>query len=232
MTNELTLAMKNPHGTRVRYVLGCRCKPCTAANLALYHARQKQIAEHAVEVRPSGPALEGELVRAGKIYRVRRCPGANGKPCVKGGAWLRIGDVCKACIERATVWNGLVETSRVRRHLQRLSRVGVGRRSVADIAGVALSSIHAIKTGRKRRIRAQLERRILAVTKDVMNEATLVDAKPTWKRIGWLLRQGFTRQELARRLGSKSKTPALQLKTDRITARKALAVERLYRSFQ
>lgn len=233
MTDELTLAMKNEHGTRVRYVLGCRCEKCTAANLAYYHERQKRIAELAATVKPTGPAIAGELVRGGKIYNVLRCPGANGKPCVKGGAWLRVGDVCKACIERETVWNGLVSAARARRHLERLSRAGVGRRTVADIARVAVSSLQEIKMGRARRIRAELERRILSVTKEASNEMTLVDAAMTRKRIAWLIEQGFTREELARRLGSEAETPALQIaKRETVRASTALAVERLWRSYQ
>jgi hypothetical protein len=43
-----------------------------------------------------------------------------------------------------------------------------------------------------------------------------------------LLEQGYTRVQLARWLGSKAKMPSLQLKTDFVTARSAMRVERMY----
>lgn len=218
-----------PHGTRSRYVTGCRCRPCTAANLARYHARQRELAAQASEVQPSGPPVQGELVRAGRTYRVQRCPGANGKHCVRGGAWLRGGGpVCRACIERETVWDGLVPAARARRHLDKLSAAGVGRDTVADIAGVGVTTLTAIRAGTKTRIRRTTERAILRVGADAVNGATLVDATGVWGQIAKLLRDdGFTKAEIARRLGLK--TPALQFNRRRMTARTVARFERFLR---
>lgn len=68
---------------------------------------------------------------------------------------------------------------------------------------------------------------ILAIElEDVLHDAQLIDARPTWERIRWMLREGFTKTEIARRLGYKSH--ALQLNKRRITSRNALKVEQLY----
>ncbi|HVB99020.1 MAG TPA: hypothetical protein VNJ12_06765 [Candidatus Dormibacteraeota bacterium] len=165
------LAEAKPHGTRVKYLGGCRCLPCRAAN-AGYECRR---------------------VRA-----------------------RRSGD-----------WNGLIPAGRARQHLLALSRAGVGRRTVADIAGVPQSLLHRIRTGRRRRIRARTARRILLVSRTAMNDARLVPAGRAWRMIDRLVEEGFTRAEIARRLGYRSR--ALQLNRARITARSLVRVERFYR---
>lgn len=125
-------------------------------------------------------------------------------------------------------WNGLVDASGARQHIRALSRAGVGRRAVAAASDVALSVIADVRTGKKRRIRARTAKRILAVTKDARADHAHVSAKMTWHRIEILLEEGFSKAELARRLGFK--TPAIQIRRDRVLARTALRVEKLYRS--
>lgn len=172
MTTLAKLAERNPHGTRVRYMTGCKCLLCRAAN----------------------SRYESERLVARK----------NGD------------------------WNGLVPADRARAHLKHLSRRGIGRRLVSDCSGVPQSIIAAIKNGRKTSIRARTERRLLAVSEDARAARTLVSAAPVWTQINRLLREGFTRTEIARRLGSTAKVPALQLRTDVITAENAMKVERLH----
>lgn len=167
-----TLAQRAEHGTRTRYVAGCRCPACREANNA--YAR-----------------LVGKRVRAG------------------------LGDP-------------LVDASRARRHLERLSRYGIGRRTVADVAGVPPSSLGAIRSGAKRHVRKSTERKILGVGPDCLTDAKLVPSDSTRKAIAWLLAQGFTRTELAARLGSTAKSPALQiLKRSTVTARTRARVLKL-----
>lgn len=162
-----------PHGTRLRYLAGCRCAECRAANSEYARMRQK-------------------LSRAGQ-------------------------------------GNPMVDASRVRAHLERLSAKGIGRHTVADVAGVAATVLSEVRTGKKRRVRLETQRRVLAVTADAYSEGHRIDAATTWKQIAWLLRQGFTQTELARRLGSKAKTPALQVRRDKVNARTAHKVARLYK---
>jgi len=124
--------------------------------------------------------------------------------------------------------NGIVPAAKARAHMKALSAQGVGRRSVGAACDVADTVLSDIISGRKVNIRAATERAILAVTVDAAGDGALVPAKATWKLLDQLIEDGYTRSELARRLGSKSKTPALQLKRDFVTLRSAYQVERLF----
>jgi hypothetical protein len=127
-------------------------------------------------------------------------------------------------------WNGIVPAIRAQVHLKMLARRGVGRRLISQVCGISDWRLQDIKKGRQLRIRARAERAILAVTEEVLGEATLVDARPVWAQINRLLREGFSQSELARRLGSTARTPALQICGDAVTARTAMKVEKLHRS--
>lgn len=162
-----------PHGTRVRYMSGCKCMLCRAAN---------------------------------SRYETERLAAS------KRGEHGHIIDAGRACS-----------------HIRKLSHQGVGYKSVAATSGVGDSIVFGIRTGKRQRIRATTERRILAVDADARADHSLVDARKTWQLINRLLAEGFTQTELARRLGSKAKVPALQMKFDRVTAKNAAKVERLYR---
>jgi hypothetical protein len=87
--------------------------------------------------------------------------------------------------------------------------------------------ISRIKSGQSTHIRKGTEEKLLAVSKDAVSDAAGVRAYPTWRQIKSLLAEGFTRAELARRLGYKS--PSLQLGKKWILARNAARVDRLYR---
>jgi hypothetical protein len=102
----------------------------------------------------------------------------------------------------------------------------MGRDSVAAACDVAVTVIAAVVTGHQKRLRNQTARRILAVKYQALGDATLVPAGPTWVRINRLLKEGFTKKEIARRLGHKA--PALQLRRDTVIARTAMQIERLY----
>lgn len=221
------------HGTRACYVKGCRCADCRAANLRYYHERMERRREAETKVAPFGQPIRGTLVRAGKVYQVLRCPGAGWQPCVvEGGAWLRGSHrVCKRCVERATVWNGLIDAKRARDHLRALSRRGIGRDTVADIAGVAVTVINDIRSGAKKQIRASTERALFRVTTEAVNDGSVyVDARPTWKLIERLTARdvGFTKAEIARRLGYG--VAALQFRKKKIKPATARKVRRFYDS--
>lgn len=159
------------HGRRARYVAGCRCELCRAAN---------------------------------RNYARKR------------GRAQREGD-----------WNGLVDAARARAHLVSLSRRGVGRRAVAAATDVSQTVILDIRTGKKTRIRARTERKILGVTTAARSDRGLVKPGRTFRLIEQLQEEGFSKAELARRLGYKA--PALQFTRHRMTVRNVAAVERLYR---
>jgi hypothetical protein len=115
---------------------------------------------------------------------------------------------------------------RARRHLLWLSRRGVGRDAVAEACDVAAVSIKRIRQGRRRFILRETERRILAVDLGAVAGGGLRDAAPTWRKLAILLSEGFTRSELARRLGYAK--PELRMGRARITAATAMRVDRFY----
>lgn len=124
--------------------------------------------------------------------------------------------------------NGIVPAAAARAHLKALSEAGIGRRMVSAASDVSETCLQEVIAGRKVNIRAATERAILAVTKDAAGDGALVPGKATWKMLDQLLADGYTKSYLAQRLGSKAKTPALQLKRDFVTVRSAHLVERLY----
>lgn len=61
------------------------------------------------------------------------------------------------------------------------------------------------------------------------NAAQILDAAATWRLLDDMLAFGLSRVAIARELGSKAKTPALQIKRDRVIRRNAQKVETLHR---
>lgn len=164
------LAADNPHGVRIRYMAGCRCVPCRAANSS---------------------------------YETER-----------------------AAARRRGEWNGLVCAKRAVAHIRDLSYKGVGRKQVADAAGLSPTTISLYMSGKRTKVRAMNERKILAVDAGAVADHALVSARPTWTRINWLLSEGFTKGDLALRLGYKTKN--LQIGRRRCLAITALKVEQFY----
>lgn len=124
-------------------------------------------------------------------------------------------------------WNGIVSAENARRHILKLSKLGVGRKAVAAATDISETIISGIRSGKKKHIRARTERLILAVTKEMASDQALVSAKETWRLINELLKEGYTIAHLANGLGYK--TPALQIGKHRITVRNAHRVKVLYR---
>ena len=127
-------------------------------------------------------------------------------------------------------WNGIVDASAARRHLQALSRAGVGRHSVSAACDVGATIIWEIRTGRRTRIRALTARKILSVDVGARAGAAHVPAGPTLGLIAELVDGGYTRFWIARQLGYRGQ--GLQFHFQRITARNAMRVERLYRRIE
>lgn len=134
----------------------------------------------------------------------------------------------RAAARKAGDWNGLVPAAEARAHLAALSAQGVGYKTAADAAGVAASIVAKIVAGTRSRIRARSERAILGVTAQAAADRALVDAGATWQLLDELIADGYRKTYLARELGSRSKTPALQLQRTQVTARSAFDVQQLH----
>lgn len=122
--------------------------------------------------------------------------------------------------------NELVPSEKAREHLFYLSKHFVGVGSVSDVTGISFWTLMKIRSGKRPNIRRQNELKILAVTKSAVAGGGLVSAKRTWQRINLMLKEGFTKKEIARRLGRKGKN--LNLSKTRVTANTAARIERLY----
>lgn len=162
-----------PHGTRARYVAGCRCSPCGQSNRE--YAKQR--------------------------YRA----------------------------QRRGEWNGLVDAGEAKEHLKRLSRQGIGLRSVQAATDIGRTTLMEIASGRQNQVRALLAKKILAVDSSARADKSLVKAGPTWKLLNQLLAEGYPKRRIAAFLGSKSKNPALQVQRDWVLAKTAQKVKKLHR---
>jgi hypothetical protein len=228
-------AQRFAHGTRSRYTSGCRCDDCKRSNVDYYHRRQAAKKAAAPTVTPSGPAGEGVILRAGVRHKVRTCPGAGGAPCVRTpAAWLRGDhDVCGACVERATVWNGNIPVAQVREHLLRLRRAGVGYKSVAAACDVSATILAKVLAG-EGTIRAKTAKRVLEVDVGARSDGAIAPKASAARMLRVLARLvgvGFRKGELAWLLGSH--TRALQLgKTGAALVSSVGAVDRLWRKWE
>lgn len=164
------LAESKPHGTRIKYLGGCRCIPCKAA----------------------ASRYESEL----------------------------------AAKRRQGLGNGLVDTSEVLAHLRWLSSKGVGYKAACEAAGVGKSSVMKAMSGERTKMRAANARALLAVTPEMaIRDGALIPAKQTWRHIRWLINEGMTKGEIAKRLGYK--TRALQISKKVVRASTAMKVEKM-----
>lgn len=122
----------------------------------------------------------------------------------------------------------VVSAELARKHLERLSKAGVGFRTVAEYTATQPQYIQAIRTGRRKRIRMSTEQRIMRIRPDAHADCGIIDAGPTKKLIGEILDSGYNKTTIARLLGSKCKEPTLQM-GDRIIAKTAQKVRRLHK---
>lgn len=133
----------------------------------------------------------------------------------------------RAAARKRGEWNGLVSAAPAKAHMETLSRQGVGRRAIGAACDVGDTTLQEIRSGRKTQIRADTERRILGVTADARSDASIVSGRRVQKRISQLVEEGFSKAEIARRIGLKR--PALQFKPGKVLARTEVRVERFYR---
>ena len=223
------------HGTCARYVLGCRCQACRDARAAKERERVAAAREAAIALeKEEGPRRREVWVerpqrtRSGRVVirRFRGCPGAHGRQCPHH-SHLRHdspGGICARCAS-ALVYNGTVDARPARLHLAKLSRAGVGYKTVADAAGVSLSVVAKIRSGERRRIRRATRDRILEVDEKARPDVAAVDSRRARMMLKVLEGEYLTKDALGRALGYRGQ---FQL-GNRITVANEAKIERLYR---
>jgi hypothetical protein len=137
-------------------------------------------------------------------------------------------------------WVKLVPATRARRYLEELAAQGIGYKTVCAAVGVAPQTVRNLFWPRRRsrggktvpltrRIRPELEQKILSFRPEMANGAQKVPAGPTWELLDDLLTQGFYKAWIAEQLGSKG--PGLQVRRSSVRASTARKVERLHREW-
>lgn len=92
----------------------------------------------------------------------------------------------------------LVAAGRVRSHLQALGRAGLRQSQIAELASVPRSTVRRIEEGQQRRVRPEVEARLLAVAPGAAAGVPVAEVLGLLDR---LADAGFARSWVARRLG-------------------------------
>jgi hypothetical protein len=131
------------------------------------------------------------------------------------------------------VWCPYVDAGPVREHVRWLADCGVGIKTISKLSGVAHGTLWKLVYGDRargmapsRRVRPATAEKVMAVMPHHAAGGQKVPAGPTWRLLEELIARGWSRSELARRLGCE--TPALQIHRTRVRASTARAVEALH----
>ncbi len=94
-----------------------------------------------------------------------------------------------------------VDATRARDYLNYLSEIGIGRKTVNRVCGVGERIIRGIASGGIKRIARASETKILAIKpQEVLPRGSYVDNEITLQQIGDLVREGFSKNDIADRL--------------------------------
>ena len=124
--------------------------------------------------------------------------------------------------------NRLIAASPVRKHLRALSKASVGKRVVADISGVAVSTLGLISTGKNTKIREQSAARILAVTAEAAADRAHGNVGPTKKLLKKLAAAGYSHADVVARIGgtpTTARSPRIHVRTAHQIAKLWLEVQ-------
>lgn len=134
-------------------------------------------------------------------------------------------------------WEPFVAIAETQHRILDLRAIGFGDRSIALLAGLNRKVVRDVRTGVRHdpsrgnppltKIRTETAAAIAAILYDPLAapEGAYIDATMTWTRIHALIRAGYPRGWIAQAIGRQR--PALQLQTDRVTARNARAIRDL-----
>lgn len=121
------------------------------------------------------------------------------------------------------------DATEVREHLLWLRSVGVGRRRISQVTGIAVSTIKALRDGHRTRVRPETADKLMGVSLAMASPGTNIPGGPTFALVDELLAMGYTQTELCRRLGMRTRGLNLRRDTGLITAGRAERIRRLHR---
>lgn len=156
-----------------------------------------------------------------------RSQGCRCEPCREANRVYARFDAKRQRLQRTTgrFAMPLVDAAPVREHVAMLAGQGVGARRAAELAGVQRQTVRKILGGQPRVLRETAEKLLAVQASPAAHQ--LVDAADTWFRVRWILDQpGWTKARLSGELGQGGL--ALQLGRERVTARNAESVKRLF----
>ena len=110
---------------------------------------------------------------------------------------------------RITGQHARIDALYTRRHLQKLSRAGVGAKRIEQLAGVGHTAQWLIRTGKRTRVMRETEKAILSLNPTdptLLANGTFVDATPLHRAVERLVNEyGWTKTAINRQiLGAKS----------------------------
>jgi hypothetical protein len=130
-------------------------------------------------------------------------------------------------------WCPYVDAGPAREHIEWLRTCGVGIKTVAKLTGISHGTLSKLMYGDpqrnmrpSKRIRPATAEKVLAVMPAMAAGGQKVPAGATWRLLDDLIGRGWSRAELARRLGTKG--PGLQVRHTMVRASTARAVELLH----
>lgn len=229
------LAANRPHGDRVRYIAGCRCAECRAANTA--YARQREAAIRAGDwngLVPADRARSHLLALAAQGVGRRTVQAATDLAdsiLVKIRAGVRT--QIRASTERAILAvttdmaadHALVDAAQSWALIRNLQAAGFPKVRIARELG---QTGHGLQLGRDR-ITVRSAYQVQRVHDRLMASGeSLVPAAPSWALIRKLRAECFTDQRIARELGFDDRMP-VRVGCRRITRELAERIAETYR---
>jgi hypothetical protein len=207
---------------------------CRKANTDYQKSRYKKSVEALYEANVNKQRPEPKTVikpdRFGNMVEfvfTNVCPGVDGKACPKNAYLRGAYPICHICRSLSSqVWNGTVPAKKAKEHLRELSEMGIGRRAVRDATDISDTVLQKIINGKKKKIRAQTERKILQVGEDARADGSLIPAEETQELLREMHQWGIPKGHISLRLGNK--VPALQYKHKFVLASTALKVKKLH----
>jgi transcriptional regulator with XRE-family HTH domain len=132
-------------------------------------------------------------------------------------------------------WNPFMDAEPVRAHIKHLSECGIGTRRIAALTGVSRTLLKNLLNGKPgkeptRRVRTENAQRLLALEPTLENVApsTPVDSAGSHRRLQALVTIGWSQQKLAERLGLTPSNFGTMLRSNQVSAARALEIRALY----